>query len=67
MNSDKLKGKLKEKRKTYKECAEHLGMHESQFWRKINNDVDFWLGEAVKLANYLELSTDEFCAIFMNL
>lgn len=66
MNSDKLKGKLREKRKTYKECADVLGIGESQFWRKINNEVDFWLKEAVDLANYLELSTDEYYAIFMD-
>lgn len=66
MNSDKLKGKLREKKKTYKDCANYLGIGESQFCKKINKEVDFWLVEAAKLAVYLELSTEEFCAIFMN-
>ena len=66
MNLDKLKGKIKEKRKKYKECAKLLGIHECQFWRKVNGEAPFWLSEAVKLARFLELSIEEFCEIFMS-
>lgn len=66
MNSDKLKGKLREKKKTYKDCAKYLEIGEGQFCKKINGEVDFWLKEVAKLAQFLELSTEEFCAIFMN-
>ena len=66
MNSDKLKGKLREKKKTYKDCAKHLEIGEAQFCKKINGEVDFWLKEVAKLVQFLELSTEEFCAIFMN-
>ena len=66
INFAKLKGKLREKNKTYKECADYLGIGESQFCRKITGKVDFWFTEVINLARFLELSTDEFCAIFMN-
>lgn len=65
MNRDKLKGVLRERKKTYKDCADYLGIGESQFCKKINGEVDFWMAEVAKLSKFLELSADEFKAIFM--
>ena len=66
INLAKLKGKLKEKGKTYKECADYIGIGEVHFCKKINGIVDFWVTEVSKLAKFLELSTEEFIAIFYN-
>lgn len=63
MNRAKLKGILREKNKTYKECADALGIGESQFCKKINGYVDFWVNELAKLAAFLNLSKEEFLAL----
>ena len=63
MDRAKLKGILREKNKTYKDCAEALGIGESQFCKKINGYVDFWVNELVKLAAFLKLSKEEFFAL----
>ena len=66
INLAKLKGKLIEKGKNYKECADYIGIGEVQFCKKINGVVDFWVTEVAKLAKFLELSTEEFYVIFYN-
>lgn len=63
MNRAKLKGLLKERNKTYKDCADVLGIGESQFCKKINGYVDFWVNELIKLAVFLNLSKEEFFAL----
>lgn len=55
MNFRKLKGKLKEEDFTQKEIAELLGITPQAFNAKINNRVQFTLGEVVKMTNILNI------------
>lgn len=64
INSDKLRGLITEKRKNYKECAEAIGISTTQFGMKVRGEADFWVNEAYKLAKFLELTADEFFAVF---
>ena len=65
MDSDKLKGYIKEKRKTLQECADVLGLSLFQFRRKVNGEVGFWLKEMAILAAFLEMPKEKFFEIFM--
>ena len=65
MNLKKLKGLLTEKEKTYKECAEAIGISETQFCKKINGEVEFWVNEAAILTKFLGLTANEFFAVFV--
>ena len=64
MNSNKLKGIIKERDKTRKECAEALGISEFQFGKKVNGKVGFWLKELAILAGFLGMTKKEFFEIF---
>ena len=64
MNHKKLKGLLTEIEKTYKECADAIGISETQFCKKINGEVEFWINEVAILAKFLELTASEFFAVF---
>lgn len=66
MNSSKLKGLIKERGKTYKECAKVLGISGFQFGKKVNGEVGFWLSELAILAGFLKMTEAEFFAIFMH-
>ena len=59
MNLDKLKGKITEKRKTYVECAEAIGVSKATFNNKMNAKTRFTVPEFVRLADFLEMSTEE--------
>lgn len=65
MDSDKLKGYIKEKKKTQKQCAEKLKISEFQFGKKVNGEVDFWLWELAILAGFLCMTEKKFFEIFM--
>lgn len=64
MKFDKLKTKIFEKRKTYKECADTLGISAVSFSNKINGHSEFKVTEAIKLAEFLSLTTEESHSIF---
>lgn len=66
MNADKLKGKLLEKRKTYRDCAEHLSVTITTFNNKINGKSKFYVDEVNKLSEFLGLSHEEKIDIFLN-
>ena len=66
MKFDKLKNKIFEKRKTYKECANVLGISVVAFSNKINGRYEFKVTEAIKLAEFLSLSSEESQSIFFN-
>ncbi len=55
MNFRKLKGKLKEEDFTQKEIAELLGITPQAFNAKINNRVQFTLGEVIEMTNILKI------------
>ena len=64
MNFRKLKGKLKEEDFTQKEIAELLGITPQAFNAKINNRVQFTLGEVIEMTNILKI--DNPIEIFFN-
>ena len=66
MNIDKLKGKLVERRKTYKDCAEHLNITITAFSNKMNGHSKFYVEEVNRLSELLELSTNEKISIFLS-
>jgi len=66
MDMNKLKGKLTEKGKTYKDGAKLLGISTNAFSNKINNKSRFYVDEINKLAEWLELSNQEKIDIFLN-
>ena len=63
---DVLKGKLREKGKTYKDCATYLSISPLTFHNKINGETEFSTVEASKLSNFLGLTEDEKLNIFFN-
>lgn len=64
VNTDKLKGLIREKRKTQGDCAKHLGIKTPTFNQKINNIRAFSLLEAERLQVYLGISDLEFPEYF---
>lgn len=66
MNSDKLKGKLKEKRMNYKTCAQRLGTSVTTLNNKINGHSKFYIEDIEKLSIILELTTQEKIDIFLS-
>lgn len=66
MNGNLLKGKLREKGKTYNDCAEYLSISVASFSDKINAKVEFKVKEAVELSKYLNLTNEEYLSIFFN-
>ena len=66
MNGDLLKGKIREKRKSYNDCAEFLNISVTTFSDKINSKVEFKISEAIQLSKFLMLSQEEYLKIFFN-
>ena len=66
VNSDKLKGIMKEKRMTQADAAKILGLSECTVNQKINNVRPFFLDEAELLANALEIDSGSFGAYFFS-
>ncbi|WP_285941631.1 hypothetical protein [Faecalibaculum rodentium] len=65
MENRKLKGKLLELRKTYKDGAAALGISETSFTSKINGNTSFTLPEVITLCRWLGLKNDEKIHIFL--
>ena len=63
MNLHKLKTKIFEKQKTYKDCAEALGISVAAFTNKMNGRSKFNVPEAKALADYLEMTSAEFLSV----
>lgn len=65
---NKLKGKIREKGKTYKDCAEYLGIATCSFSDKINETAgkEFKKSEMMAIKEYLEISDEEAQAIFFD-
>lgn len=66
MNLDKLKGKLVEKKKTYINCSEAIGITLTAFNNKMNGHSRFYVDEINKLSEYLGLTNNEKIDIFLN-
>lgn len=65
MDYCKLKGKLVEKRLTYKECASVIGISVTSFSKKINGSSKFNIDEVICLSNILSLTPEEEINIFL--
>jgi len=63
---NKLKGKIREQRKTYKQCADYLNISVSSFSDKINEiqDREFKKSEMLLLIKFLALTKEEANDIF---
>lgn len=66
MNGNLLKGKIREKSKTYVECSEHLNISLASFSDKINAKTEFKVKEAIELSKFLNLTDEEYLSIFFN-
>ena len=64
VNTNLLKGKIVEKGFTFKSLANAMNLSELTLRRKINNDAKFYIEESILLKNTLNISTDEYLAIF---
>ncbi|AXI27295.1 toxin-antitoxin system, antitoxin component, Xre family protein [Gemella sp. ND 6198] len=64
MKFDKLKNKMFEKRKTYKDCADMLNISVVAFSNKINGYNEFKVTEAIRLSEFLTLTPEESYEIF---
>ena len=64
VNTNLLKGKIIEKGFTFKSLANAMNLSELTLRRKINNITSFYIEESVLLKNILNISTDEYIAIF---
>lgn len=56
MNANLLKGIIVANGLTCKEMAAKIGIDEATFYRKINGQSDFFLGEIVKMCNILKIT-----------
>lgn len=63
---DELKGKLRERRKSYRDCANWVGISVTAFNNKINKKVPFTCWEAKMLMDFLELTNEEAVKIFLS-
>lgn len=62
----KLKGKLIENKKTYRDCAQVLGCSITTVNNKMQGKIPFDCWEAEKISNWLELTDSEKIEIFFN-
>ncbi|MFM9414417.1 hypothetical protein ACKQTC_08555 [Peptococcus simiae] len=65
MDENKLKGVLRQKNKTYEDCARALDMSTTAFFNKMNGVSRFYVEEANALANFLNLNYRERKDIFL--
>lgn len=66
VNSDKIKGRMRELKITQKDVATALCIAQPTANQKINNIRPFSLVEAERLASLLNIQNNEFSAYFFN-
>ena len=66
VNTNKIKGRMKEKEITQADVAKHLSIAQPTANQKINNIRPFDLEEAEKLAALLEIDVGEFGTYFFS-
>lgn len=62
----KLKGIIREKDKTYKQCAAAIGISVTAFQSKINGNKRFYIDELNKLGDYLGMSAEDKGVVFLS-
>lgn len=65
MNLNKLKGRIREGNKTYRDCAGTIGISLASFNSKINGKSRFYIDELEELGNFLNMTGDEKAEIFL--
>jgi hypothetical protein len=65
MKTNKLKAKLVEQGKVYKDCTAEIGLSMQSFSNKVNGKVPFTCVEAEHLGNYLGMTDEEKVDIFL--
>ncbi len=65
MNLNKLRGKLVEHGKTYRGCAEAIGISTASFNSKMNGKSRFYVDELEELADYLGMDREEKIETFI--
>lgn len=66
MDINKLKGKIVEKGLSVEKLAGMIEIDRSSLYRKLNNGEKITIGEARKMREALDLSTEEATAIFFS-
>lgn len=66
MNTQKLKGIIRENEKNYTQCANAIGKSVAAFNSKINGRVPFTVVECEDLGNYLGMTDNEKIEIFLH-
>lgn len=61
----KVKGIIREKNRTYKECAEAIGISVYSFQGKINGHQKFYINELNDLGDFLGMTSEEKAYIFL--
>lgn len=65
INTNKVKGRLVEKGYRQEDAAKFLDIAQPTFSQKINNTRPMDLDEAEKLAEFLEITDEEFPSFFL--
>ena len=66
MNTNALKGKMKERAMTQADVASSIGISISRFNAKLNNSAEFTLGEVRAIKELLALTSDQIDSIFFS-
>ena len=66
MNLNKLKGRIRESNKTYRDCAKTIGISTASFNSKMNGKSRFYIDELEELGNFLNMTGNEKLNIFFN-
>lgn len=61
----KLKGIIREKEKTYQQCADAIGISVTAFQMKINGKKRFYIDELNTLGDFLGMSAEEKALVFL--
>lgn len=65
MNTQKLKGIIRERDKNYNQCANAIGKSVTTFNSKINGRVAFTVIECEELGNFLGMTDNEKIEVFL--
>lgn len=64
INTNKLKGRMVEKKISQQQAARALGIQQPTFSQKCNGSREFKVGEVQKLVEMLEIADDEVAEYF---
>lgn len=66
VNTNKILGRMKELGVNQTQCSEAIGVAQPTYSQKINNIRPMDLGEAEKLATFLQIDDDNFGSYFFS-